>query len=140
MSSLYLSNDQLDLCEQLKQIGFPQEISPGVHLGRGFADLGYEQFVVLPAEKILSLFTGDIIEFNPDQSDYFFVIPDTEDLMQFLYVEDYDCELIDFEDGREWSVTFTTAYGMLSGRGQTLWDALIFCSVHALENQKEYAA
>jgi|GEM_PF-4014438 len=51
------------------------------HIGRGFADLGYEEFYVLDQFKLYSLYTKKITEFMLSDIDNFFYIPNLNILL-----------------------------------------------------------
>ena len=56
----------------------------GLRLSRGFADVGYEEFVVLPNGKLMSLFTGQQSEFSSDHRGFFFEVLTIERLIELL--------------------------------------------------------
>jgi hypothetical protein len=72
------SNSFLSLCEKL-------QLSPSFALhevvARGFADVGYESFAVLPGRRLLSLFTGKITPLQEQEAEFFFLVPDVEHLL-----------------------------------------------------------
>lgn len=122
---MYLRNEQLTKCERLKEHGFPQEVKTGSHVGRGFADLGFEQFLMLPSGKLLSLFTGDCSELPAGHAEYFFVIPTVDRLIEYMESCGAYVDTIDLDDDSEWSVHILGANGLLIVSSATLWDALI---------------
>ena len=97
------SNVFLAKCAALKDAGYKRELEPGVIVARGFADLGYEVFSVLPCDKLLSLFTGKITPLAADERQHLFLVPDADGLVQFIQVRcgyEIDCHTI---DGRSWN-------------------------------------
>ena len=84
-----LDNEQLAIFEELNLSGYRPLIQEGDQAGRGFADLGYEQFLVLPSNKLLSLFTGTITpvsqsDLSGAEGSKLFQIPSVDQLMQEL--------------------------------------------------------
>ncbi len=79
-----LSNARLQLCSELGDAGFPLRLKPGAVIGRGFADVGYEAFVMLAGKRMLSLFTGDSTTFPEEHAQFFFSVPAAEELLDFL--------------------------------------------------------
>lgn len=65
----------LNLCMRAKDAGYKPDFSVGNVVGRGFADLGVELFEILPGDKILSIYTGKVANFAPEDRDRFFEIP-----------------------------------------------------------------
>jgi hypothetical protein len=61
-----------------KEAGYKPDFSVGNVVGRGFADLGVELFEILPADKILSLYTGKLANFAPEDRDRFFQVPSVD--------------------------------------------------------------
>jgi hypothetical protein len=99
-----LSNAFLAKCAALKQAGYEAELSHAL-VARGFADLGYEAFSVLPGDKLLSLFTGKITPITMDEFQHLFLVPAADDLIQFIQRNcgyEINCHTI---DGRSWHVT-----------------------------------
>ncbi len=95
------SNDFLEICSKL-------ELQPKFNMGervcRGFADLGFEEFVVAGKNFIVSLFTGEKKEINESEKDHFFLIPDVDYLIQYLYELEVNIIEVKFVDEREWFV------------------------------------
>jgi hypothetical protein len=142
MSNLYLQNEQLLSCERLRDLGFPQVFEAGSHIGRGFADLGYEQFVLLPNQQIMSLFTGHKNNFPEEQRNFFFLIPDINDLVNYLEENGWECEMLECDDGVTWTATVNSEYSSISITAITIWDALIAVTQQAIQlmNEDELAA
>ena len=97
-------NSYLDLCHKLYIQGCRYKIEEGAHIARGFADLGYEEFLILPGQKLLSLFTGVINNFPEDDRHSFFLVPSTKDLSNSIVQAGYVFISTMFEDQRDWSV------------------------------------
>lgn len=83
------SNDFLKKCELLKakEVFFP--IKPGVQLARGFADLGYEEFLLLENNKLISLYRGTESLFSENEK-HLFRVPTVDELRQKIYEMGFD--------------------------------------------------
>ena len=79
------TNEFLKKCEALKDHRdlFPPRI--GSLISRGFADLGFELFSVLPNDKILSLFTGQLSGLNASDTNHFFPVPTVDEFARKIY-------------------------------------------------------
>ncbi len=80
--SLWTTPQNLKRAQKLFRSGIIFEIVPGVKVAREFADIGFEEFCVLPAQKIVSLFTGAKSELPEDYLDHFFVVPSVQELFE----------------------------------------------------------
>lgn len=89
-------------CEELKRCGMQLPIEAGARVGRGFADLGREEFLVLPSQRLLSLFTGQMSELNDTTREHLFVIPDTDRAIEILRDHGYDISQLEFQNQRTW--------------------------------------
>ena len=123
--------DFLKACETLKQKGRATRFSPGARVARGFADVGFEEFVVLPSGKLMSLFTGTQTELANEHRNFFFEVPGVEELIHELEKAGERIETIEYVNQRHWRVKTTST---LSER-RDLHEALIWCLVGALEGK-----
>lgn len=130
-NTLYLRNEQLARCEVLKHSGFPQSIEAGTHLSRGFADLGYEQFIVLPAGSLVSLFTGDRSTLSDEHKQFFFCVPTVDALCAFLH--NNECEVACVFEDDEYTVSITSEQVTHESISTSLWDCLLECCLALLE-------
>ena len=92
----------LDKCYELHQSGFRFDFDKGKKVARGFADLGYEEFYLLPGEKIVSVFTGSVAPFDDQAGEHFFVIPSSADLIVAIEQLDFDLKALDYCERRTW--------------------------------------
>lgn len=76
---IYLQN-----CYLLRQNGFLSQWEIGSTVARGFADLGFEEFIVLPQGKLLSLYTGQSTALKEGEESHLFFVPSTEELIDEL--------------------------------------------------------
>ena len=101
------SKEFLQICQDLSELGYKPELNAGGRIARGFADLGFEEYLYLPPDKLVSLFTGDKSTLPEEHRDFFFVIP-TVDMMVSVALE-HGAEIlsIDHVEQREWNVLGT---------------------------------
>ena len=71
-------------------------------MARGFADLGYEEFYLLPQNKLVSIYTGENSQYNPAERDFFFLVPDTKQLIAELNSRECEITSLEHQDNREW--------------------------------------
>ena len=102
--SLWSSPQFLKKCEQLKRQGALLPFEVGARVARGFADLGYEEFVLISAQTIVSLFSGKPTPLPADHAQFFFVVPNSDQMVQYLSVAGYDFTAVVFEEQRRWRV------------------------------------
>jgi hypothetical protein len=89
---------------RLKELGLELELEAGSRVARGFADLGFEEFVVLPARKLLSLFRGTLAEIVDDEIEDLIFLPDSEQMIKILQEKGCRLENLCFEDQRRWKL------------------------------------
>lgn len=95
----------LQRCEALWRLGvhFPLESQ----VARGFADLGFEEFMVLPGgKKIISILTGTTSELPDDAPKNLFAVPSPDEALSKL--SELGALRINFKhlDERSWELTF----------------------------------
>jgi hypothetical protein len=101
---MWFTRDQFALCSQLRELGLEPRFEVGDLVARGFADLGFEEFQVLPGPRILSLTAGTVKPLPEDHRQHFFWIPSIDELISI--VESRGAVLVECvrEDQREWRV------------------------------------
>lgn len=102
--SLWSAPQFLKKCEQLKRLGTVLPFEVGAKLARGFADLGYEEFVLISEQTIVSLFSGKPTPLPADHAQFFFVVPNSDQMVQYLSVAGFDFEEVVYEEQRRWRV------------------------------------
>ncbi len=100
-------NSFLEKCQQLKNLGCEFVIEPGVRLGRGFADYGYEEFYFLNTNKTVSLLTGQTSEWQPVHQKFFFVIPDQFTLLNEISLKEAEIVSVEYLEQRDWIAVIT---------------------------------
>ena len=96
-------NEFLRQCQHLAELGFRPRFEEGMRVARGFADLGFEEFSVVPGEKLVSLFTGSVHDLS--DSENLFVVPSCDDMVHELVRIGYDVTELRFDEARTWSLT-----------------------------------
>lgn len=119
----------LKLCESLKSAGRPGKFGSGTRISRGFADVGFEEFVILPNGKTMSLFTGAQSEFLDEHKGFFFEVPTVEDFLVELEIRGERIVAVEFIDQREWRVQTTS----LKGASRELQEALAGCLLQSYQ-------
>jgi hypothetical protein len=94
----------LKRCAELKQHGYAPEPAPGMRLGRGFADLGVEEFLLLPSGALLSLQRGNQKPLTDDERSHLFCIPSTAECVAEIRRNGYDVETLHYAEQRHWRV------------------------------------
>lgn len=88
------------LAEALDRAGVKVPLSSGTRVGRGFADIGYEEFALLPggdivldgraqsqylSARVVSLLTGEVRTLNEHEVQKLFVIPSVDQLLEIAF-------------------------------------------------------
>jgi hypothetical protein len=81
---MWFTREQFQLCNELKQWGLEPRFEPGDVVARGFADLGFEEFQVLPGPKLLSLTAGTATQLPTDHRAHFFWIPSVDEAISLV--------------------------------------------------------
>jgi hypothetical protein len=99
---VWFSREQFTLCNELRIWGLEPRFEPGDVVARGFADLGFEEFQVLPGPRLLSLTAGTASALPEDHRGHFFWIPSVDEAIELIEVKGAQIELCKREDGRDW--------------------------------------
>lgn len=126
--------------EMLGRVRTLGALRPGMRVARGFADIGYEEFIVLPNEQLLSLLTGEAAPIDASKREHLFEILSADQLARV--VRESGCEFgeICFVDGREWRVEVRSPDGeMVSARAASLDESFmrIALAVHKVAFEVE---
>jgi len=122
---MWFSREQFALAAEAKQWGLAPRFEPGDIVARGFADLGYEEFQVLPSSKILSLTAGSVSALPSEHATHFFWIPSTDEITEILERRGVPCVRCSRVDRREWLVEAQYADELESHRHPSLHQALL---------------
>ena len=93
----------LKRCEDLKTRCGEVPFSEGMKIARGFADLGYEEFLLLPGRKLLSLYSGQVTPFPEEHSRFFFEVPTPDEVTDRIVRALWDLDSVRFVDQRSWT-------------------------------------
>lgn len=95
----------LERCQRLREAGIPLHVEVGYRVARKFADLGYEEFYILPGRKIISLLTGQVAHFPVEHEQFFFNVLTNEEAVELLSRQGADIESLQYHDQRVWELT-----------------------------------
>jgi len=105
-----LSHPQfLKLCEDLGRLCPSDELEAGMKVARGFADLGYEEFLLLPGDRLLALYSGQITPLPPEHRGFFFAVPSPDELVERIIKGNFDIASLVYEEQRSWRLTLAEA-------------------------------
>ncbi len=102
---MWFTREHFEVAREAQVWGLAPRFEPGDVVARGFADLGYEEFQVLPGPKLLSLTAASVTNLPPDDTKHFFWIPSVDEsfsLVERLGADHLVCSRV---DGREWEVS-----------------------------------
>lgn len=104
---MFSSRIVLQLSESLAALGLFTDFSQFKRLGRGFADIGYEEFFLINEQKLISLFTGESKLYSSEDRKHLFVIPTVDQVINEFDRLNYQITAIKYEDSRSWEVSVT---------------------------------
>ena len=122
---MWFSREQFALALEAKQWGLEPRFEPGDIVARGFADLGYEEFQVLPSQKLLSLTAGTVSSLPADHSNHFFWIPSLDEMTELLERRGVPCVSCKRVERREWLVEAQFGDEIESQRHEALHQAML---------------
>ena len=135
---MWFTKQQFALCGELKQWGLLPRFEAGDIVARGFADLGHEEFQVLPGSKLLSLTAGSVSALQEDPTLHFFWIPSVDEVTELLDRAGVACVSCKREDQRAWVVEAQHRDSIEAHRACSLHEALLsaLCAVLKRNYQK----
>ncbi len=98
------SIELLRRCEQLKTTGYFDQWDPPVRIARGYADLGYEEFLLLPGGRLVSLVGGAGSEFPEGHKHLFFQVPGVQEMVERIDRLGFDIADVRYQHQRRWCV------------------------------------
>jgi hypothetical protein len=113
------------LCGELKAWGVEPTFEVGHVVGRGFADVGSEEFLVLPGPKILSLTAGTVKDLPDEHRDFFFWIPSEDECAKLLDLSGVTDLTVTRAAARKWIVSAHREGGIVEAEERSLRLALI---------------
>ncbi|MBX7137692.1 MAG: hypothetical protein K1X83_06880 [Oligoflexia bacterium] len=81
------------------------ELEPGVRVARGFADLGFELFMILSPHKMVSLYTGKSVEIAETEHAQLVPVPSPDELVDLISRNNFDIDGLHFIEQRYWRLT-----------------------------------
>jgi hypothetical protein len=99
---MWFTREQFQLCNELKQWGLSPRFEPGDVVARGFADLGFEEFQVLPGPKLLSLTAGTLSPLPAEHAAHFFWIPSVDESVALVEKAGGEIRSCARPESREW--------------------------------------
>ena len=108
---MWFTREQFALCNELRIWGLEPRFEPGDVVARGFADLVFEEFQVLPSASLLSLTAGTVSKLPADHQGHFFWIPSVDEGITLLEQGGAVVRGCQREDGRDWLMSLTLPEG-----------------------------
>ncbi len=122
---MWFTRDQFELCSELRSWGLEPRFEAGDIVARGFADLGHEEFQVLPGPKLLSLTAGTTSSVPEGHASHFFWIPSVDECVDLLEKRGVVCLSCERRDGREWVLQAQCCGEIEAHRAGSLHEALL---------------
>lgn len=134
---MWFSREQFALCNELRVWGLEPRFEPGDIVARGFADLGFEEFQVLPGPRLLSLTAGTASALPEEHRGHFFWIPSVDEVTELLEVRGARIEHCKRDDGRDWVIEMRVEdSSRVALRSNTLHGALLLGLYRALSGRE----
>lgn len=120
------NREYLEICNALSQAGLPTSFNEGDQIARGFADLGFEEFIILPDQKLLSLISGTTSALPVEHKKFFCWVPSVDELAIELARRRVEIIRMSWLDQRDWLVEGQSCSGssIYEGQGDSLQLAL----------------
>jgi hypothetical protein len=128
---MWFTKEQFRLCNEMRQWGLEPRFEPGDLVARGFADLGFEEFQVLPGSKLLSLTAGTVSALPSEHAGHFFWIPSVDEATYLIEKSGARCVSCTRFDQREWIVEVQRAGEIEAHRAVSLHTAVLL-ALHAV--------
>ncbi len=120
------SRKRLELSSLLLKAEIHPSFEIGQRVGRGFSDVGFEEFLVLPGDKLVSLNSGLVTSIKSLESKHFFPMYSATDLVRHLCNHpgnEVFCKY-DFHYS-EWKVSFKSTITTIEASGTFLEEILL---------------
>jgi hypothetical protein len=98
-------NKHLAKFAHMGQKGLEPSWAPGSYVGRGFADLGHEEFYVLPGARLLALATGAITQVGDAEKRFFYWLPTLDEMVNALLERAWVVSELVHSEQRQWQLT-----------------------------------
>jgi hypothetical protein len=103
------SNRVLAAYAELGQLGLQAPWLPGSYVGRGFADLGHEEFYVMTGERLLSLATGAVTQVSEAEKRFFYWLPSEDDAIESMMGRGFEIASLCYVDSRMWELVLKSS-------------------------------
>ena len=101
---MFASPAFLTLCDKMKSVGLFSRWDPPIRLARGYADLGYEEFCLLPGGNLFSLETGKLGNIPSEHEQFFFQVPSIQEMVNELDSRGFDLNGLFYQEQRTWKL------------------------------------
>lgn len=101
---MLLKNQDLSKFQELMELGLKPNFAIGSRLGRGFADLGFEEYLVLSGDRLASLLTGTIAQIQEHEKGKLFSILSVDEILVEIHTRGFDVLYIETHDQRSWNL------------------------------------
>jgi hypothetical protein len=123
---MWFTRQQFALCDQLRHKGLAPRFEPGDLVARGFADLGFEEFQVLPGERLLSLTAGTVSQLPSEHRGHFFWLPSVDEAIELIEARGGSLINLKRVDARSWVGLLSDPNGVESEvSGIALYDIVL---------------
>lgn len=122
---MWFTREQFQLCNELRQWGLEPRFEPGDVVARGFADLGFEEFQVLPGPRLLSLTAGTATALPLEHRGHFCWIPSIDEAIRLLEGIGGEITRCSRQDAREWVVELRVRDSMQEFRGRSFHEVVL---------------
>lgn len=80
------------------------EWEPPLCIARGYADLGYEEFALMPDGSMISLTNGKVSVLPDEHRRLFFCVPSVQEMVRKIDLAGYDIIEVRYENQRSWVI------------------------------------
>jgi hypothetical protein len=122
---MWFARPLFQLCDDLKRRGLEPRFEVGDVVVRGFADLGFEEFQVLPGPRILSLTAATVTALPDQHRGHFFWIPSVDEAVSLVERSGVEALTCTREDERLWRVHGVSGSGSVEAQAPHLHEALL---------------
>jgi hypothetical protein len=122
---MWFTREQFQLCNELRQWGLEPRFEPGDVVARGFADLGFEEFQVLPGPRLLSLTAGTATPLPVEHRGHFCWIPSIDEAIALLEGLGAELSSCSRHEAREWVVELRVRDTLHELRGRSFHDVAL---------------
>jgi hypothetical protein len=134
---MWFTRAQFTLCDELRMWGLEPRFEPGDVIARGFADLGFEEFQVLPGSQMLSLTAGSLSRIPDDHKGHFFWIPSVDEGIAWLEAQGAVVQQCQREDARTWTLSLLTQDGAaVETQGESLHETVLRALLEVLKGSR----